>query len=181
MSTPKNNKDMVKNIGEKLCHVEEQIRDIKKKITDYKQEKIFCVISIILISIVLAAGIFGAFYNCCEKKHVTRTPDSQNDCQVPGEQASLESSAQADTPNQYVDSNKADLKFKTEIGNSSINLSMKGQQNPYIRSDCFWFIIFFITTILLILLFYLIAFSSRESKLLQFITDWNEQEKEKEI
>ena len=55
---------------------------------------------------------------------------------------------------------------------------MQGQQNPNIRSDCFWFTIFFIIVSLLILLFYFISFSSRESKLLEFIIESNEQEKE---
>ena len=77
---------------------------------------------------------------------------------------------------QRIDSVKLD--FNTKAKAPSFNLSMKAKQNSNSRSDCFWFIIVFTIVLCLILLFYLISYSSRESKLLQFVIEWNEQEKE---
>ena len=68
--------------------------------------------------------------------------------------------------------------LKAKMGDSSLNLSVKGHQNVNARSDCFWFIILYMTVLCLVLISYFISRSSKESRLLQFIIDWNEQKKE---
>ena len=181
MSTPTNNGDIGKNIDEKLCCVKEQIQNINKNLCDCKNIIIFCITSL-LILVIIAAGIAGIFYNCCEKKYTTSTQKPQNNPDNPKGQIPPEKLRQNDKPNicnQCIDNIEADFTLKNKIWDSSFNLSTKGQQGLNSRSDCFWFIIFFITSLLLVLLFHLIAVSSRESKLLQFIIDWNEQENKK--
>ena len=177
---PENNENTAKKVGKKLCCTKKQIQDISKKLNDYKNRKISCITLTLIFTVVIAGGV-GIFYNCCEKKYITSKQNPQNNYNNSEEQTppeSLQQNNKSNIYNQCIDNIKADFTLKNKILDSSFNLSTKGQQNLNIRSDCFWFIIFLIIALLLITLFYLIAFSSRESKLLQFITDWDEQEKE---
>lgn len=123
-----------------------------------KQKSHIIIIPIVAIIILLLSVIGGISYNCYK------------DIQI--NQNKLKS------PDQSIDSVKTDCNYETKTGGSAVNLPVHDQRNTNTRSNCFWFIIFSIIALLLILLFSLVSFSSKESKLLQFITDSNEQEKE---
>ena len=182
------------NLDKSFSDIKKQKRSIKESLNSYKKNEIF-VILIILIGMIILPSIIGIFYNCCKKPSankdlkealvVVQTEIIEIQEKIKEFQKNFQDSNQkiikSKQSNQCMDSVTADFSFKTKAGDSSFNLSVQGQQNSNNRSDCFWFIIFCIIALLLILLFYLIAFSSRESKLLQFITDKAEQKKEIEL
>ena len=167
------------------------IEEVLNVISSYTKKQNWHIIVPIII-ILLLIGISGVLYNCCKKqninkdlreklvivqKEIVETQEEIKQLRESFQDSNLEI-IRPTKLDQCIDSVKADFSLKTKAGDSLLNLSIHGQQNLNIRNDCFWFVIVSVIALLLIVMFYLISISSKESKLLQFVTDWNEQEKE---
>ena len=145
-----------------------------------------------VVILLLLMGVFLYFCsNCYQNKNEETKPEVvkikegirvlQKICEE-SKKSTCELNKLKTQPMKYIDliSHGLDIQMEGEgkWKDSSFNLSMQTKQNSNSRSDCFWFIIVLIIALFLILLFYLISYSSRETKLLQFVIEWNEQEKE---
>ena len=175
------NKDMEKDLNVISSYIEKQIH----------WTEIF--LGAILLLPLLVIVVMCTFNKCCKQPdesnnletklnliqtEIIKVKEDIKKCQSNNQnltsQHNLEKNNQLKKSTQHVD---VKFDFKAKVGGSSLNLSAKGNQKLDVRSDCFWFIILFVISLCLIILFYLISRSSRDSKFLQFVIEWNEQKK----
>lgn len=172
-------------MSKKNTDMEKDLSVISPYIGGLWVESITGVVMLLLIGI---SGVY-IFSNLCkksdinkdiEKNHVIQTDtkdrERTKDFQSSNQEQKLRPTKKSQNPDLCMDVIVTALKAK--MGDSSLNLSVKGHQNLNTRSDCFWFIILYMIVLCLVLISYFIFRSSKESRLLQFVIDWNEQKKE---